>query len=248
MGNIQDSGLITSPFFGDLTTYLSGFNSRLGIPLVATISSLCENVSWHLPPVRSDNQLQLYSFLTTIQLSEEEDFFEWEINGKVSRVFRTGEVYDYLCESSPDVAWASLVWFPRAIPRHSFHTWLLIQDRLPTRDRLTRWGIRTDDRCLLCNTTPESRDHLFFSCNYSFELWRMVASRLRLIPQRLWQDIQQQMSSIPPPNYQRHLTLLGWRAVLYWIWNERNARLHTNTFRSTDQIFKLLDHQLRNKF
>lgn len=38
-----------------------------------------------------------------------------------------------------------------------------------------------------------------------------------------------------------------WQARVYWIWNERNTRLHGNTFRSADQIFKLLDRQLRNK-
>ncbi|KAF2555499.1 hypothetical protein F2Q68_00014728 [Brassica cretica] len=32
----------------------------------------------------------------------------------------------------------------------------------------------------------------------------------------------------------RLLTLLAWQSTTYWIWNERNARLHSNTFRSID--------------
>lgn len=133
--------------------------------------------------LRSETQIQLYSYLTTIQFTTEEDYYEWEINGRISDCFRTGAVYDYLCATHPDVAWSSIVWFSRAIPRHNFHTWLLIQDRIATRDRLLRWGVQTDNRCLLCNTAEESRDHLYFSCNYSYELWKLVAERLRLIPQ-----------------------------------------------------------------
>ncbi|KAG5400245.1 hypothetical protein IGI04_014852 [Brassica rapa subsp. trilocularis] len=43
------------------------------------------------------------------------------------------------------------------------------------------------------------------------------------------------------------LTRLAWQATLYWLWTERNTRLHTQMFRSVDQIFKLLDRQLKNK-
>ncbi|KAH0873590.1 hypothetical protein HID58_070952 [Brassica napus] len=45
----------------------------------------------------------------------------------------------------------------------------------------------------------------------------------------------------------RILTRLAWQATLYWLWTERNTRLHTQMFRSVDQIFKLLDRQLKNK-
>lgn len=156
-------------------------------------------------------------------------------------------LYDYLCALKPDVVWYDAVWISRAIPRHSFHTWLVIQDRLPTRDRLLKWGLQVEGRCLLCNSNPESRDHLFFSCNYSYDLWAMVARRLQLVPSRHWPITIQQLIALPPPASQRILTRLAWQATLYWLWTERNTRLHTQMFRSVDQIFKLLDRQLKNK-
>lgn len=55
------------------------------------------------------------------------------------------------------------------------------------------------------------------------------------------------METLPPPNKSRSLTLLGWQASIYWIWNERNQRLHANRFRSVDSLFSLIDHQVRNK-
>lgn len=233
--------------FGELRLYLSGVTSRMGIPLQATVASLNYNGAWSLPPARSDAMIQLYAFLTTVQLTSSPDYYEWEINGQVSSTYKTGSVYEYLCDPRPDVNWFDAVWISRAIPRHSFHTWLTIQDRLPTRDRLRGWGLQVDDRCLLCNTSPESRDHLFFSCNYSFDLWVMVARSIQLLPFRDWQTNLQQIISPPPPLVQRLITRLAWQGTMYWLWTERNTRLHSQTFRSVDQLFKLLDRQIRNK-
>lgn len=233
--------------FGDLITHLSSSNSRLRIPRNATVSSLCPNGSWILPPCRTEAQAELYSFLTMVQLTQNQDYYEWEINGQVHKTFQTGKLYDYLMEPHPDVYWSNAVWFSRAIPRHSFHMWLVVQNRIPTRDRLLHWGIQVDDRCLLCNQYPESRDHLFFSCAYSYDLWRLVTARLQILLQRTWGDIIAQMTSLSSPIDQRLLTLLAWEATVHWISNERNTRLHASAFRTTDQIFKLMDRQLRNK-
>lgn len=123
----------------------------------------------------------------------------------------------------------------------------MIQNRIPTRDRLIHWGIQVDARCLLCNVHHESRDHLFFSCDYSYDLWKLVARRLQPLPSRDWVVSLDQMSSISVPLPQRLLILLAWQATVYWIWNERNTRLHANSFRSVDGIFKLMDRQIKNK-
>ena len=41
--------------------------------------------------------------------------------------------------------------------------------------------------------------------------------------------------------------LLAWQSNLYWLWNERNSRLHTNSFRSIDSLFRIIDRQIRNR-
>ena len=172
---------------GELRTYLSATSSRMGIPLHAIVSSLLVDGTWSLPPAHSEAQVELYSYLTTIQLAPSQDYYEWEINGQVYTTYKTGQLYDYLCEPRPNVFWHKAVWISRAIPRHNFHAWLVVLNRIPTRDRLINWGIQVDDRCLLCNSNQESRDHLFFTCNYSYELWQIIAKRLQLLPQRDWQ-------------------------------------------------------------
>lgn len=102
--------------FGDLYTHLSGSNSRLGIPQKATFASLCPNGSWTLPPARTEAQIELYSYLTTVQLTENQDYYEWEINGQVHPTFKTGILSDYLAQPHPDVHWFAAVWISRAIP------------------------------------------------------------------------------------------------------------------------------------
>ena len=61
-------------------------------------------------------------------------------------------------------------------------------------------------------------------------LWYYVFVRKVL---KIWNDTFDQMLSLPPPEAQRKLTLIAWQATLYWLWNERNGRLHSNIFRST---------------
>lgn len=144
-------------------------------------------------------------------------------------------------------SWTKAIWYPHAIPRHSFHSWLVTLNRCPTKDMMLQWGLQVTPTCLLCNLQVESRNHLYFDCGFSYDLWTLIASRSRIIPRRSWDETILQMQSLPSEKAFRLLVLLSWQAILYWLWNERNNRLHSNTFRSIDSIFSLIDRQIRNK-
>lgn len=232
---------------GYISALSTASHSRLGIPQTATVASLCRNGNWCLPPARSDAMLNLYAHLTTIQLSDAPDYYEWEIQGKVSTKFTTGDVYSYLRGEIQMQSWTKTVWFPHAIPRHSFNAWLMFLNRSPTRDRMMSWGLQVDPMCLLCNAAHESRNHLYFESSFSFDLWCIVARRCRIPPHRSWNLTVAQMNTLPTEKSTRTLALLAWQASLYWLWNERNSRLHSGIFRSTDVLCKLLDQQIRNK-
>ena len=102
------------------------------------------------------------------------------------------------------------------------------------KDRMLQWGLQVTLTCLLCNLQVESRNHLYFDCGFSYDLWTLIASRSRIIPRRSWDETILQMQSLPSEKAFRLLVLLSWQATLYWLWNERNNRLHSNTFRSID--------------
>lgn len=167
---------------GKLYTILNASSIRLGIPKTATVASLFSAGRWLLPPARTENQVALQIHLTTVTLSDAADYYEWVIDGKLKLKYNTGEIYTYLKGIQPTVPWAKIVWFSFGIPRHSFLTWLVLLDRCATRDRLNIWGMNVDPLCLLCNSSHESRNHLFFECVYSADVWRQIADRCCFLP------------------------------------------------------------------
>lgn len=169
--------------FGRLRDFLQlGARSSLGIADVATLASLSNNNTWLLPPARSEAQVQLQSYLTTITLTEENDSYEWVIEGTLYQKYSIGIVYRKLRVQGQPVSWNAIVWNKGGIPRHSFLTWLFVLNRCPTRDRILGWGLQTSPLCLLCNVMPESRNHLFFDCHFSWGLWGTLAPRCGITP------------------------------------------------------------------
>ncbi|KAL9670849.1 hypothetical protein QQ045_008408 [Rhodiola kirilowii] len=77
--------------------------------------------------------------------------------------FSAKGAYEVLKEAEEVVTWTELVWNGVSHPKHSFCTWLAIQKKLYTRDRI--WGLVEDQRnCKFCNSELESVDHVFFLC------------------------------------------------------------------------------------
>lgn len=132
------------------------------------------------------------------------------------------------------------------VPKHCFLTWLLVLNRCPTRDRILGWGLQTDPACLLYNTSEESRDHIFFNCGLSWAIWSSIALRCKLHPLRSWEATVCQMQALHGSKESIRLSLLAWQCTLYFLWGERNNRLHRQNFRSAESILKLIDSVVRN--
>lgn len=233
--------------FGSIYSFLNARSSRLGIPQRATLASLSDNGNWTLPPARTENQIELQAYLTTLVLTEEEDCYEWEIAGRTSNAFSTGEVYTYLRGSIATVNWSHLVWSSFGIPRQSFLTWLVMLDRCPTKDRMISWGLDVSPTCLLCNSQPESRNHMFFDCPFACVIWSAIASRRRLHALQNWEATVFQLMQLTGTKHSKRLTLLCWQSTIYFIWRERNDRLHRAIFRSPELIIRGLDRLIRNR-
>ncbi|CAN6836259.1 unnamed protein product, partial [Brassica oleracea] len=109
------------------------------------------------------------------------------------------------------------------------------------------WGLSVPPTCLLCNLGDESRDHLFFSCSFSWELWSHHAQRIEITPTPDWRLTLLHMQALPGPTWRRKLQLLVWQYVIYSLWQERNGRLHRRTSKTVATISKILDRAIRNK-
>lgn len=82
--------------------------------------------------------------------------------------FSVKKSWECLREEYDKVSWAKMIWFSQCI---SFVVWLAVQDRLKTQDKLLAWGVKKSLICPLCKTVRDSKDHLFFDCKFSKEVW-----------------------------------------------------------------------------
>ncbi|KAF2587909.1 hypothetical protein F2Q70_00040799 [Brassica cretica] len=83
VGNGETTYFWTSNWslFGNIRNYLQGEGPRhFGIPPMTTLAELWEDDNWNLPPTRSERQVNIQTFLTTISLSHSRDEYSWEPN------------------------------------------------------------------------------------------------------------------------------------------------------------------------
>lgn len=233
---------------GSLHELLNGSTSRLGVPKEATFASLHRAGRWILPPARTDDQLALHIHQTTISLTNDDDQYEWILDGKKCSKYNTGGIYTHLQGPKPSVPWALVVWIKLGIPRQNFLSWLVVLDRCPTKDRLIRWGLpNVDPNYLLCNTHHESRNHLFFYCSFSATVWRAITDRCQFQSPAGWEENLNSLIHLRGNKELRRLTLLAFQSTVYWLWTERNKRQHQQVFRTTDSLIRTIDKQIRNR-
>ncbi|CAA7049602.1 unnamed protein product [Microthlaspi erraticum] len=224
-----------------------------GISRTSTVAQAKSSGVWTLPRGRHPILILLRNCLPSPPPSlsnsaEEEDLFLWK-SDPISPPgrFSTGKTWNSLHPSPPPVVWHKSVWFVNHIPKHAFHLWVTVQDRLPTRDRLSRWGLDVPEVCLLCGTDLESRDHLLFLCSYSAQVWSSFFSHRSLSPPSSFVDIVSWIRSNNLPPKLKLICKLIFQAAVYYIWKERNARLHSPIVKVSQSLVKEIQLLLRAK-
>ena len=144
--------------------------------------------------------------------------------------FTISSAWDKLRIHGNPVDWYTLVWFKTRTPKHSFCLWLATRQRLGTLDRIR--NPVADPKCLLCSNQPEDHAHLFFNCSFTKTIWRIVQLKSGFsVPNCAWSELISWMSCKWKNN---NLSTISWKhslaATVYYIWNERNARLHNSGY------------------
>lgn len=86
------------------------------------------------------------------------------------------KLYWFMRGDSLEVNWTRITCNRRVNLKVVFITWLLLQGRISTKDRLIQWGIVGDQRCILCNAADETKEHLFFTYSCSQQIWSVCFS------------------------------------------------------------------------
>ncbi|WMV57941.1 hypothetical protein MTR67_051326 [Solanum verrucosum] len=117
---------------------------------------------------------------------------------------------------------------------------LVALGRIYTCDRLAKWGMDINLQCQLCNTQPESIQHLFFGCNYTGQLWARLLKWMHIQRPCMewegglkWVEKWCKGKSSRAEVYKITLT-----AAVYFIWKESNQRVFQQKRRSIEDILK----------
>ncbi|KAG5378086.1 hypothetical protein IGI04_025928 [Brassica rapa subsp. trilocularis] len=99
--------------------------------------------------------------------------------------------------------------------------WVTNLNRLPTRDRLSSWGMQVPTACCICSTNPESRDHLMLSCSFALTL-------------------------CSSPSAPMQLRMLVVQALVYSVWRQRNNMFHNQLITPPLVVFRDINRHVIN--
>jgi hypothetical protein len=109
-----------------------------------------------------------------VQRSDEPDRFTWRFTA--SGRYTSNSAYRAQFNGSyADYEW-NRVWKAPVEFKCKFFSWLLLQNKLWTADRLARHGSQANTICKLCHTHQETTFHIAAQCTFSTALWTQLAS------------------------------------------------------------------------
>ncbi|XP_022015041.1 uncharacterized protein LOC110914561 [Helianthus annuus] len=221
--------------------------------LQTTVAELIDaDGNWRWPQAWYDLFPVLINVMVPPLVPGSDDRLGWKnVEGKIVH-FNSWEAWNNLRVRDNKVAWVNMVWYGQCIPRHSFHFWLVLKNKLKTQDRLAVWeaGSETNLRlmcCPLCNYGRDSRDHLFFQCSYAAKIWNIVKKRIDMgNVNDNWSSIMAWIEQNAASKKLEHIVCkLVVAASTYFIWQERNNRLFSNIQRKEETVAQVILDMVR---
>ncbi|XP_013594915.1 PREDICTED: uncharacterized protein LOC106303104 [Brassica oleracea var. oleracea] len=182
------------------------------------------------------------------KMSDRADVPLWQYSEDSHRqVFNTKRTWNLIRQVHPEVQWHSGIWFQHAIPKYAFCTWLATHNRLTTGDRMAAWNSGINPLCIFCNQAIETRDHIFFNCAFSAEVWSLLMKGLlRSSFTTEWGALLQLTMDTTLDMKSRLLLRTTLQASVHSVWRERNDRRHGATPMNPTLLVKMIDRQIRN--
>ena len=119
------------PLFGERIIYDSAIHRN------ARVADVMDGSRWNWPVTVSADLLVLKNSCTDYLLDiNREDVISWTQSN--TGVFTVSSAWNSIRPRRSLVHWHAAVWFSQSIKRHSFISWLVIQDRLSTQDKLMK--------------------------------------------------------------------------------------------------------------
>ena len=142
---------------------------------------------------------------------------------------------------------SKVVWFKENIPHTAFVSWLVLLRRLPTRDRLRRWGLNVPADCVLCSSGIGTHHHLFFECDFSYNIWKHFSQQILAATPLDLHYVAALITHCRLSSLSAPVIKFMFQTAIYLIWRERNARIFTSTSTSAAGLRHALDRLLRDR-
>lgn len=194
---------------------------------------------FHLPHSNQAHAqfLQLQESLVGIVVNENPDKWTYIWN---SPNFSVHRAYKHLSGHQllqPAFSW---LWNSSCQPKHKVFFWLILKDRLSTRELLKRKKMVLQDfNCILCNLpVEESLIHLFLVCPFAIQCWPFINVQVdqTLNPFQILQSLKDQLHEA---FFMEIITLMCWT-----IWKARNDLI----FRQVNLSLNLSKKFFRDEF
>ena len=221
-----------------------------GLSLQSKVSDIIVQGSWVWPQHIASKYLFLNDYVTTVH----DDFLDLMVwrnrQGKIVN-FSVSQVWSDIRHQNNKVAWYNMVWFPACIPRHAVNLWLVIRKRLNTQDLIPVWdsSAALGTVCSLCESVPDSHDHLFFECSFARGVWDRLKDLacIDLSTPNIYDIIGFLLPIVKKRTSKSVCAKLVVAATAYFIWQERNWRLFKKGKRSSDQLVECVQSSVRLK-
>ncbi|CAL9216215.1 unnamed protein product, partial [Arabidopsis halleri] len=171
-----------------------------------------------------------------------------QINGSFKSKFNSQQTWQAIRQTNPIYDWYKGVWFQHSTPKYSFIAWIAIRNRLATGDRLVKWNGAANGSCVFCQADVETRDHLFFSCPYSTQVWSaLTREMLGLRYSTRWESLIPLITSSNSPHLHHFVLKYVFQLSIHSLWRERNGRRHGESTTPASTLSKLIDKNMRNR-
>lgn len=127
------------------------FHLTYGIPGNASVAEFVRGDWWHQRQYRERERKDLQLIIEEASLLEgRSDTLVWPATSLAK--YLVTRAWNELRNRGVKAPWFRLLWFQNSIPRHSFNSWLVMQNRLSTLDRFQSWGATLDPVCRFCKS------------------------------------------------------------------------------------------------
>jgi hypothetical protein len=240
------NGRVPAQAFPELFSFAKDVN--ISFQMAVGRTDFLQNFNLPLSVQEHAQLLEFQELISSKELFDGNDRwkYSWGNSG-----FSTSKAYKLLIgerNTHPTFHW---IWNSKCQMKHKVFFWLLLRDRLSTKDLLRRKNQELDsytcDLCILQKT--ENVAHLFLRCNFAKACWNAIGVSV-VTTRPLLQILRKIKEKLAVPFYMEIIILMSWSIWTTrndWTFNGKDPSVE-DSLRKFKKEFLLLRHRAKQSF